>query len=885
MSIEKHGQSQPTSDVGGVKKFQETLLKKKQELKSEQEQNPQTPEQKPPPESASAKPEQPHEIPAEAKIAKEQEIASSPAALAEVLKSSDKRSLWAGWRTAGFWVQEMKGRLFGSVMEHAAAFAKDETKPAEEQGLLYRLLTGFAEANKNTVRDAVKEQEAFKKASGIKQKGFLGAKDLLTFAGNAALYSRVFNLFTNAASPLGWTIVGFGAIAKGGEAMKEAAFSYQRDEARVKDIEAAHEEALRIYEEAARAAGPGKEVTRENLEKTFYENKELNDILDRVTQKPNMIASSFMQRTAENYIRRSVGAIQEQLEAIDANPELSAEEKNKRKENVIARESGFLHDLDLMVRQSGTVDLLALGSRYAEKTGKTGVKALAIGTLGYGIWHGAHYLTEWLSENVANTHYGEYIIERSKSSGSLGTAKGMTSLIETGAAEHAAQEIADVTKEIQTDEAIMKAAEIGKGEGVEHALIRQIKLHPDWFGYTGDMNDTDAVKKYAETQAHKIAIEHGYVQTEEDLMKKEIRVREPGSLYILEPDGKGGVKDIRIIGKSEYFYDEQAEETKRLLEAEERVKAGEKSYTPDLSHDKGMGEQLEAAPADLPAQPESPKEEAGGTSEKPGSEKPEEERPEEEPESEKNIRELRTNLNLPESAFAGFEEKIDEMDADEREALRLVLLWQENPIDRWNAESRTHLIETTVNHILSEDPNERKKVLDDFADMMRKSADYSSETGRHYDENTDPAYQRLKNLLFASEQTAPEIPAPTEISHRAPSENLLALQKIGLESPVTSQFAREISKLTKSELSALEIAAHDFGLANVGDETAKNYLKYTLDRFNAESDAQTNFWIEQYQKTMESDLKAGNAFIDGKPLTQEYIDERVKELRALLLHK
>lgn len=75
---------------------------------------------------------------------------------------------------------------------------------------------------------------------------------------------------------------------------------------------------------------------------------------------------------------------------------------------------------------------------------------------------------------------------------------------------------------------------IKKGEGVEHALIRQILANPYVWGYTGSsLKNRAAVRKWAGSEAHRLAIRTGYVDY---ATGKEIRVK-TGAVYLLWEDG------------------------------------------------------------------------------------------------------------------------------------------------------------------------------------------------------------------------------------------------------------------------------------------------------------------------------------------------------------
>jgi len=170
------------------------------------------------------------------------------------------------------------------------------------------------------------------------------------------------------------------------------------------------------------------------------------------------------------------------------------------------------------------------------------------------------------------------------------------------------QSLEKLEKNVTISQKQLELATIGKGEGVEHALIRQLQAEPSKFGYKGDLNDTAAIRKWAETKAHQIAIENNYVDPKTG---SEIRVKDIGPVgkegnpaYVLEIDSEGKFKVREYIeGKpsggegsvSSYEYQwerpktaveetpskedeiktkgaEKAEERKKLIEKEEVTK-------------------------------------------------------------------------------------------------------------------------------------------------------------------------------------------------------------------------------------------------------------------------------------------------------------------------
>jgi hypothetical protein len=100
---------------------------------------------------------------------------------------------------------------------------------------------------------------------------------------------------------------------------------------------------------------------------------------------------------------------------------------------------------------------------------------------------------------------------------------------------------------------LIDLATIKKGEGVEHALIRQLKANPQEFGFKGDINNEAAVTRWAGNEAHKIAIRAGYIDVKTGA---EIRVGTKGigkAAYILEKDQAGKITVQEYFKKDKDF--------------------------------------------------------------------------------------------------------------------------------------------------------------------------------------------------------------------------------------------------------------------------------------------------------------------------------------------
>ncbi len=65
---------------------------------------------------------------------------------------------------------------------------------------------------------------------------------------------------------------------------------------------------------------------------------------------------------------------------------------------------------------------------------------------------------------------------------------------------------------VQSQAAVLELATIRKGEGVEHALRRQLEADPKNFGFTGDPADREVLHHWSGVRAHEIALEKDFVK-------------------------------------------------------------------------------------------------------------------------------------------------------------------------------------------------------------------------------------------------------------------------------------------------------------------------------------------------------------------------------------
>jgi len=139
--------------------------------------------------------------------------------------------------------------------------------------------------------------------------------------------------------------------------------------------------------------------------------------------------------------------------------------------------------------------------------------AILIVAVGLGLWA----LWSALTFDRAN-NYATQLTQAWKDA-----ADAKATLLKVATAQKAAEASAISTPAAKTAATAetLKLATVGKGEGIEHAFIRQIVANPKDFGFDGDVNNRTAVKKWAGREAHRIALKAGYVDSD----GREIRVK------------------------------------------------------------------------------------------------------------------------------------------------------------------------------------------------------------------------------------------------------------------------------------------------------------------------------------------------------------------------
>ncbi|MBI2451305.1 MAG: hypothetical protein HYV52_03185 [Parcubacteria group bacterium] len=108
--------------------------------------------------------------------------------------------------------------------------------------------------------------------------------------------------------------------------------------------------------------------------------------------------------------------------------------------------------------------------------------------------------------------------------------------------------------------ALAGLATIHQGEGIEHGLIRQLEFDPAAHGFKGDSNNFVEVHRWAQGEAHKIAVENNFINPATGEETRVIFDAKHPAEYILKPEGS-----VDVVNRNEYSW-KPAEETKKVLE-------------------------------------------------------------------------------------------------------------------------------------------------------------------------------------------------------------------------------------------------------------------------------------------------------------------------------
>lgn len=454
----------------------------------------------------------------------------------EALPEADKEKVKLGLQNVGFYVEENKNRFFAKLFQ-GTRMAGIASGMLKEKGSLDRFLGALGE---NAEKDAELSRKRFEDAerTSLTQTASIG-----TTIGNIAKYGRIIGDIAGwtAAAPLRYAMMGSMLFGTGSGAVKEARFKNEEvlEKTRLQDINTAAEEAWKIYEQTE---AEKETVSKEDLVKA-YQASVPKDLLARLQKDPEPgTASGILQGFIKSRVESSVKKINGKIEEIEQDKNLSEIDKKVKQEKILNKYSKHLNDLDRAVSRFGTVDALALGAKYTETGAKHAVTALTVETLAFSIYK----LWENLPSIMETAN--EYLGEQFTTEGSdIPTEYQEGKRFPMGERPEEILAPAPVSGKLgEVEESFI----VQKGEGIEHAFIRQLSDDPEKFGFAGDSKDDEAVMDWAGKEAHRIAIKAGYVDLETG---NEVRVGGKGGdiAYELAKDSSGSFKINEYIKDSE----------------------------------------------------------------------------------------------------------------------------------------------------------------------------------------------------------------------------------------------------------------------------------------------------------------------------------------------
>ena len=495
------------------------------------------------------------ETPAEKEIIKE----------IENLSPEDKEKLGWGLSVIGYRVKKETSDFLGKSLNWAVTKAK-----INEKGTAGRFL--------KELRDSyLRDGEAAKKNILSAQKGdvkLAKTRSIGMLAGSVIKIGRTVADVTgiSIANPMRYAMMGGMVTARMAEAGKEARFKNEElmEKTRIQDADLAAEEAWKIYEKSGgRITNDGARISnttsKEAIEKAYIE--EMPKDLQKRLEDPS-VALSFVQKALRKNIDIRVSRLNTKIEEIE-NGSKNEDDKKIAKEKLFRSWEKELKDYDRMLTQYGTVDEIAMSAKYAQIAGKGVVLGMQIETAlvsGEKLWSGVHNLMEahGIHPIEATENFVKHIFQKKdgaqiddkdsadymkKQLGSLlhkMTPKGPGELAKTAIDSNNAENT------------INPDAIIHKGQGIEHALIRQIEHNSKMaqeLGFKGNINDPKALHVFAQHQAHIVAIKEGYV----DNAGHEVRITEGNKVgYELSfKDGHPVVIEKTIDGKILGTYDSE----------------------------------------------------------------------------------------------------------------------------------------------------------------------------------------------------------------------------------------------------------------------------------------------------------------------------------------
>jgi len=98
-------------------------------------------------------------------------------------------------------------------------------------------------------------------------------------------------------------------------------------------------------------------------------------------------------------------------------------------------------------------------------------------------------------------------------------------------------DVVEIKENIINDNEELGSAMIRKGEGITHALVRQLKSDPKSFGFEGDENNTIELHRWAQQKSYDLAVENDFINPEKGVEVRVVFDKDNPSGYFLHKDG------------------------------------------------------------------------------------------------------------------------------------------------------------------------------------------------------------------------------------------------------------------------------------------------------------------------------------------------------------
>ncbi len=271
----------------------------------------------------------------------------------ESMPENERKTMEVGWHNLGFAIEGAKAKMFSKIVGMASKFISKESTVGK-----------FFEALSGTYKKDAELQER-KIANAESEEG----QKLLKTSNRLKLFSNVLKIASYIGHGPAMSVSS--VFARGMETAKKMRLDNEEvlNKNRIADENMAAEEAWAIYEQAQKSSKEGK-PSKINLQRS-YEASIPKDVLERLSKSGKQnVAQSFLLKMLRKPIEFSAKRLDKKIQAVENNPKIGAEEKEARKNKLLDTYSRALNDLDGIVSQTGEMDTIAAGLKYAEVTGK-----------------------------------------------------------------------------------------------------------------------------------------------------------------------------------------------------------------------------------------------------------------------------------------------------------------------------------------------------------------------------------------------------------------------------------------------------------------------------------------------------------------------------------